>query len=90
MKKRVMIFLVALAFVIPVILFAASAPKKAMKVKKSGNKKSAVMFDHNKHSAVKDCDGCHKAAKTKNASHKYCRDCHKSKGGPTKCKQCHK
>ena len=92
MKKRLLIFLVTVVFMGPLVLFAAAPPAKDVKVKKTGSKKPAVTFSHTNHDkkGIKDCDACHEAAKSKKASHKYCKGCHKTKKGPTSCKKCHK
>lgn len=60
------------------------------------NKKGSVTFDHKMHGEKLGCDACHegtpaKVAIDKNAAHgESCKDCHKDKGGPTKCNDCHK
>ena len=60
------------------------------------NKKGTVTFDHKTHSEKMDCTSCHegtpaKIAVDKAAAHgAACKDCHKEKGGPTKCNDCHK
>jgi hypothetical protein len=44
------------------------------------------------HKGLKDtkCTGCHKPEEAKTIYHKQCKDgCHKKKGGPTGCKDCH-
>ena len=93
MKKSVFIIFLITIFVVPFILFA-KLPKGDMKIKKVGNKKSAVIYNHVKHAKIKnakDCKGCHAAMKTKAAAHKMCITCHKTeKVGPRKCKECHK
>ena len=99
MKKRLLAFITAVLFIIPLALFAA-APSGTLKISKSGSKKGAVSFNHVKHS--KDCKschhkgldsgkcmGCHKGADAKKQMHKNCVGCHKKQSGPTKCKACH-
>ncbi|TLM68113.1 MAG: cytochrome C [Deltaproteobacteria bacterium] len=60
------------------------------------NKQGKVTFNHKAHGEKLKCDACHqgKPAKievNKDAAHgAVCKDCHKAKGGPTKCGDCHK
>ncbi|MEJ2200195.1 MAG: cytochrome C [Desulfuromonadaceae bacterium] len=57
--------------------------------------KGVVTFNHKTHGDSLGCDACHqgepaKIELTKNSAHKEaCKDCHKEKGGPTKCNDCH-
>jgi hypothetical protein len=61
-------------------------------------KQGKVVFNHKGHTDIAKgkCDGCHqgtpaKIAVTKDSAHgAVCKDCHKAKGGPTKCGDCHK
>ena len=59
------------------------------------NKKGNVTFDHKTHGEKLGCDACHegepaKIEVDKAAAHgAACKDCHKEKGGPTKCNDCH-
>jgi len=59
-------------------------------------KQGKVTFTHKGHSDKMKCDACHqgtpaKIAVTKDSAHgAVCKDCHKAKGGPTKCGDCHK
>ncbi|WP_303722367.1 cytochrome c3 family protein, partial [Malonomonas rubra] len=68
-------------------------------------KMGTITLDHAKHQGLTECTTCHhtgeyaacktchdakpEAPKSKTAFHKVCKDCHKDKGGPTKCKECH-
>ena len=60
------------------------------------SKKGTVTFDHKVHGEKMDCTACHegtpaKIAIDKKAAHgDACKSCHKAKGGPTKCNDCHK
>lgn len=60
------------------------------------NKQGNVTFNHKVHGEKMKCDACHqgtpaKIAVDKAAAHgAACKDCHKEKGGPTKCGDCHK
>ncbi len=84
--------------VIAVMLVAfAAAAVYAADVVTYENKKGNVTFDHKAHAdALGSCDACHegepaKIAIDKNSAHgAACKDCHKEKGGPTKCNDCHK
>lgn len=86
--KRVIIFIAA-AFLIPIMVFGG-IPEKTVKIKKTGESKPAVSYNHRGHPSVSDCKGCHSAVKDKISAHKKCRVCHENKGGPTKCSLCHK
>ena len=89
MKKRFLVFFVAIMFIVPLAIYAG-APAGAIKVKKSGSKKAAVSFTHSKHKGCGAKAACHKAAKSKSSAHKFCKGCHKKQGGPKSCKACHK
>jgi hypothetical protein len=58
-------------------------------------KKGNVTFNHKAHADKLGCDSCHegtpaKIAIDKKAAHgDSCKSCHKAKGGPTKCNDCH-
>lgn len=60
------------------------------------NKKGTVTFDHKTHGEKMDCTSCHEGTPAKieidkKAAHgDSCKGCHKEKGGPTKCNDCHK
>ena len=49
MKKRFLVFLTVTIFVLPIVLFAAGAPTKDLKVTKIGNKKGPAIYSHVKH-----------------------------------------
>lgn len=59
-------------------------------------KNGTVTFNHKAHGEKFGCEACHegtpaKIAVDKAAAHgAVCKDCHKAKGGPTKCGDCHK
>lgn len=60
------------------------------------NKKGSVTFNHKEHAdKLGSCDACHEGepaaiAIDKDSAHgAACKDCHKEKGGPTKCNDCH-
>ncbi len=93
MKKLFLIPAVIALFILPVLLFG-QAPVNDVTIKKSGNKKGAVTYSHAKHAKIaiaKDCESCHKAAKSMKTAHKLCITCHKKeKAGPVKCNDCHK
>ncbi len=87
MKKMIVaVMLVAFAFT---VVYAADSYTYE-------NKKGSVTFDHKTHGEKLGCDACHegtpaKIAIDKSAAHgAACKDCHKDKGGPTKCNDCHK
>jgi len=101
--KKMLLLLVVAAFVVGSALAVAAADAPA--TVKLDAKMGTVTLDHTKHSGMTDCKTCHhkgveagkcsachdgKAApKAKDAFHKVCKDCHKAKNGPTKCKECH-
>jgi hypothetical protein len=93
MKKVLFISIVSAVFGLS-ILFAATAPKGDVKIKKVGNTKGQAIYNHEKHAKIKgasDCKGCHEAVKSKDGAHKLCTPCHRNeKAGPTKCNDCHK
>jgi nitrate/TMAO reductase-like tetraheme cytochrome c subunit len=98
MKRRFLIPVV-LIFVGSIFLFADIVPpSKNIKIRKTGDTKTAVIYSHSEHAAMigdkaKDCTNCHNAVKSKNDAHKYCAECHvKMKSGPglAKCNDCHK
>jgi primosomal protein N' len=88
--KKLFVVLMLLAFATSATLAIA-----ADSVSYDG-KQGKVTFDHKGHSAKMKCDACHKGAPAKIAVDKdsahgaVCKDCHKAKGGPTKCGDCHK
>ena len=57
--------------------------------------KGVVTFNHKAHADKLGCEACHqgepaKIEVTKDSAHgAVCKDCHKEKGGPTKCNECH-
>jgi hypothetical protein len=59
-------------------------------------KNGTVTFNHKAHGEAQGCTACHegtpaKLEVNKEAAHgALCKDCHKAKGGPTKCGDCHK
>jgi hypothetical protein len=75
------------------VVWAEDDIKQLIFQTKNGN----VSFMHADHQAAeKDCATCHPGGKTgkipgfsKDAAHKFCIDCHKQKGGPTRCAECH-
>jgi hypothetical protein len=98
MKKQLLIPVV-LIFISSIFLFAdILPPSKNIKIKKTGDTKTAVIYSHSGHAAIigdkaKECADCHNAVKSKNDAHKYCAECHKNmKSGPglMKCNDCHK
>jgi hypothetical protein len=98
MKKFLLLFVTLIIFGSVLVFADVVPPANGIKIKKTGDTKTAVIYSHSKHSAkigekAKDCTSCHVAAKVKNDAHKFCTDCHKSmKSGPTltKCNECHK
>ncbi|MCP4130358.1 MAG: cytochrome c3 family protein [bacterium] len=76
MKNRYLAFAAALLLVIPLVLSA-----KNVKIKKIGNKKSAVTFEHNKHmargKAKKGCKTCHHKGSVRDD----CGKCHQGTKG---------
>ncbi|MBW2452110.1 MAG: cytochrome c3 family protein [Deltaproteobacteria bacterium] len=60
------------------------------------NSKGNVTFNHKEHGEKLGCEACHagepaKIEIDKEAAHgDACKSCHKDKGGPTKCNDCHK
>lgn len=103
MKKMLVLF--AIVALVATSAFVAVAQDKGPASIKMEVKMGAVTLDHAKHQGLTDCATCHhtggfekckschgvdkKAPKAKKAYHKNCKDCHKAKGGPTKCKGCH-
>ncbi len=79
-----------------VVLFAAATGMAAQEMYKYEAKNGAVSFDHKMHGEKLGCEACHKGEPAKieidkAAAHgAACKDCHKEKGGPTKCGDCHK
>ena len=77
------------------IAFACTAAYAADMVKYEA-KNGAVTFDHKTHGEKLGCEACHEGTPAKimvdkKAAHgAACKDCHKDKGGPTKCGDCHK
>jgi len=69
------------AFAGDIVIYEASAGK--------------VTFDHKGHGEKLGCDACHQGAPAKividkKYAHKDgCMNCHKAKGGPSKCNKCH-
>jgi uncharacterized caspase-like protein len=58
------------------------------------NKMGTVTLRHEQHAAKYKCHECHQAdtwkmVMSKDVGHNLCKDCHKTSGGPTKCRDCH-
>ncbi|MDY0269901.1 cytochrome c3 family protein [Trichloromonas sp.] len=81
--------------VVAMLAAFAAAPAFAADVYTYDSKTGVVTFDHKGHGEKLGCEACHKGepAKievTKDSAHKdVCKNCHKEKGGPTTCKDCH-
>ena len=75
MRKRIISILVVIAFLIPLVLVG-----KSITIKKIGNKKSAVTFNHTKHKKYQfkgrkvKCKDCHHKGKMKDSCGK--KGCH--------------
>lgn len=88
--KKMLVLLAIVAFV-AVTSMAAFAADTVTYEAKNGK----VTFDHKGHGEKLGCEACHEGtpaaiAVDKAAAHgAVCKDCHKAKGGPTKCKECH-
>ena len=86
--KKMIVAVMLVAFVVTLAYAADSVTYE--------NSKGKVTFDHKAHGDKLGCEACHegtpaKIAIDKNAAHgASCKDCHKDKGGPTKCNDCHK
>lgn len=84
-----------LLIVVMLVAFAATAAYAADVVKFEA-KNGTVTFNHKAHGEKLGCDACHqgtpaKIVVDKAAAHgAVCKSCHKAKGGPTKCGDCHK
>jgi len=84
-----------LLVVLMLVAFAATVAYAADEVKFEA-KNGTVTFNHKAHGEKFGCEACHqgepaKIAVDKDAAHgAVCKDCHKEKGGPTKCGDCHK
>lgn len=83
--------------VIAVMLFAfAVTGVYAADVVTYENSKGNVTFSHKVHGEKLGCEACHEGEPAKieidkAAAHgDACKSCHKDKGGPTKCNDCHK
>ena len=85
--KKLLIALMLVAFTVTMVYAADSVTYE--------NKKGSVTFNHKAHGEKLGCEACHKGepakiAIDKDAAHgAACKDCHKEKGGPTKCNDCH-
>ncbi|MBE9486905.1 MAG: hypothetical protein KAT62_02260 [Desulfuromonadales bacterium] len=102
--KKMLVLLAVIAFVATSALVAV-ADNGPAEIKMSLKKMGVVTFDHAAHQALDACAVCHhtdgyekcgschgvdpNVIKSKDAFHKQCKNCHKEKGGPTKCKGCH-
>lgn len=89
--KKLIVVLMVLAFAFTAT-FAIAADSVTYE-----NKQGNVTFNHKMHSEKLACKDCHgdaapaKIAVDKEKAHgAVCKDCHKAKGGPTKCGDCHK
>jgi hypothetical protein len=99
MSKKLAVILIAIAVA---MAFAASMaiagdPPAQVTLKKSGDKQSAVTFNHAEHAKSFDCFACHHEAKAKDQI-KSCFECHgKDEKAPdaktafhNNCRGCHK
>jgi len=89
MKK--LIILLVFLFIASITFAAEFTPLSFEKTfeAKMGN----VTFNHQVHK-TQDCVACHTAINEnkgvdKSFGHKFCKSCHKTNDGPTKCKECH-
>lgn len=73
----------------------AAAPAFAVQEVYTYTGKGTCTFDHKMHGEKMGCEACHEGAPakievTKASAHgDVCKNCHKEKGGPTKCNDCH-
>ena len=88
--KKLIVLLMVLTFTAATVAVAADSVTYE-------NKQGKVTFNHKGHSDKIACKDCHgdaapaKIAVDKDKAHgAACKDCHKAKGGPTKCGDCHK
>lgn len=104
MKKRVLIVFIAMMFAITALYGAGVVTVK--KTQDKTYKQVKFSHDLHKSKGVTNCKQCHHKGKPSVSCaakgchqgpagtakiHKMCyKDCHKKKGGPTKCKDCHK
>jgi surface antigen len=78
-----------------IVAFAVTVAYAADVVTYDKSKQGTVTFNHKAHSEKQDCACCHQGEPAKieidkTAAHgAACKDCHKEKTGPTKCKECH-
>lgn len=102
MNKRVLIVFIATVFAISALYGAGVVTVK----KTQDKTYKQVQFSHDKHKKLAKCKQCHHKGKVSDSCaakgchqgpagtkkiHKLCiTECHKKKGGPTKCKDCHK
>jgi len=99
MKKTIICsaaFALVFGFAVASNVLAADKGPAEITLKTEAAKKPAV-FPHAKHQAKNECDACHKNANfpadkkwDMKKGHGLCQECHKAKGGPTKCPDCHK
>jgi hypothetical protein len=94
MKKKY--FVLIMAIVVFVAFFIYSGTETDMKtVKKIGEKKGPVTFNHTAHSKLDKCDVCHHSKEDKGDKKVACTKCHSDKKGMKEMhknciKQCHK
>jgi hypothetical protein len=85
--KKLMIAIMLVAFAFTVVYAADMVTYE--------NKKGTVTFNHKEHGEKMECTACHEGTPAKieidkAAAHgDSCKGCHKEKGGPTKCNDCH-
>lgn len=105
MKKRLITIFMAMMFTIPLILYGADIVtvkktqnktykqvKFSHKLHKSKGVKKCKQCHHKGKPSLSCANkGCHKGPAGTAKIHKMCyKGCHKQRGGPTKCKDCHK
>jgi predicted CXXCH cytochrome family protein len=104
--KRLLAILLVTAFVAVGSLAIAAGEKGPAEVKFGAKMGAVTFNHTMHQGKVPDCKTCHhkgveagacrachdgtKGPAFKDTSHKLCKDCHKDKGGPTKCGDCHK
>lgn len=88
--KKLLVALMLVAFAIAPAIAADTYTYEG----KTG-KKAPCVFNHKAHGEKLGCKGCHEGepakieVNKKSAHAEVCKDCHKEKGGPTKCNDCH-
>ena len=96
MKKRIISFLTASMFIIPVVSYSVVgkfATVKDIGKEKNGVGGKSVKLNHIEHKKNKDCKKCHDLTRKtpqKIKVHTYCKACHKKNKGPKTCVGCHK